>query len=278
MLETKGGGRMTTLLADNGRRIFFDDAGAGPPLLLINGHLVARTAWDFQYPLFARHFRAIRIENRDAGENDPEPASYSIADMAGDAVALLDALDIPKAHVIGHSMGVSIALRFVLDHPDRVDRLILASGRAADPAEAANRPAPPARDTWIADPRERARDRSVAVVAPGYFDSHPEQLAAVVEQERGNRITYEGMIRQREAGRDEVALPRLGKIAAPTLVIHGDRDPLIAVRYGETIAAGIRGAELRIFPGVGHRPQVERTEEFNRAVLDFLGVRTGEES
>ena len=115
----------------------------------------------------------------------------------------------------------------------------------------------------------------VSVVAPGYFDSHPEQLAAVVEQERGNRITYDGMIRQREAGRDEAALPRLGEIEAPTLVIHGDRDPLVAVRHGEALAAGIRGAQLRVFPGVGHRPQVERTEEFNRAVLDFLGARTG---
>lgn len=266
---------MTELRTDSGRIIFFDDMGAGPPLLLINGHLVARTAWDFQFPAFARDFHAIRIENRDAGENDPEAAPYTIAEMAGDAIKLLDALAIPRAHVLGHSMGVSIALRLALDHPGRLDRLILASGRAADPSEAADRPAPPARDTWIADPLERARVRSVAVVAPGYFDAHPEQLAAVVAQERGNRMTYAGMVRQREAGRDEAALPRLAEIAVPTLVIHGDRDPLVPVRHGEALAAGIRGAQLQIFPDVGHRPHVERTEEFNRAVLNFLNGNAG---
>lgn len=266
---------MTELRTDSGRRIFFDDAGIGPPLLLINGHLVARTAWDFQFPVFARHFRTIRIENRDAGESDPESAPYTIADMASDAVTLLDALAIPRAHVIGHSMGVSIALRLTLDHPDRVDRLILVSGRAADPAEDASRSEPPTRDTWIADPLARARARAVAVVAPGYFDRYPEQFVAVVEQERGNRMTYEGMLRQREAGREESTLPRLGEIVAPTLVIHGDRDPLVTVPHGEALAAGIRGARLRVFPDVGHRPQVERTEEFNRAVLAFLGVHAG---
>src|SRR5436190_498985 len=82
LLEMKGAGRMTELRTDAGRRIFFDDMGAGLPLLLINGHLVARTAWDFQFPVFARHFRVVRIENRDAGENDPEAGPYSIADMA----------------------------------------------------------------------------------------------------------------------------------------------------------------------------------------------------
>src|SRR5262249_41658987 len=110
----------------------------------------------------------------------------------------LNVLDVPRAHVVGHSMGVSTALRLVLDHPERVDHLILVSGRAAEPTPDGQPRAlaPPARDTWIADPVERARKRSVAVVGPGYFDSRPEQLETVVAQERGNRITYEGMVRQ----------------------------------------------------------------------------------
>src|SRR5439155_8232976 len=125
-------------------------------------------------------------DNRDAGENDPETAPYMIADMAGDAIALLDALEVPRAHVVGHSMGVSTALRLILDHPERVDRLVLVSGRAAEPtADGHPRPiTPPTRETWIADPTERARTRSVAVVGPGYFATRPKQLETVVAQER----------------------------------------------------------------------------------------------
>lgn len=263
---------MAEIRTATGRTIHYDVQGDGPPLLLIVGHLVARRAWDEVAPIFARDFRVITFDNRDAGDNAPETAPYTIADMAGDAVTLLDALDIPRAHVVGHSMGVSTALRLVLNHPERVDHLILVSGRAAEPTPDGGPRSitPPARDTWIADPTERARKRTVAVVGPGYFDTRPEQLEIVVAQERGNRITYEGMVRQIQAMASEVARPRLGEIAAPTLVIHGDRDPLVALQYGEILAAEIPGARLIVMPGVGHRPFVERQDEFVRAVQDFL--------
>jgi pimeloyl-ACP methyl ester carboxylesterase len=255
-----------------GRTTHYDVTGDGPPLLLIVGHLVARKAWDEVAPVFARAYRVIRIDNRDAGENAPETAPYTIADMAGDVAALLDALDIPRANVVGHSMGVSTALRFVLDDPARVDHLVLVSGRAAEPTpDGQPHPiTPPARDTWIADPTERARRRSVAVVGPGYFDTHPDRLETVVAQERGNRITYEGMVRQLQAMAAEVARPYLGEIGAPTLVIHGERDPLVSPRYGEILAAEISGARLIVMPGVGHRPFVEQRDEFVTVVMDFL--------
>jgi 3-oxoadipate enol-lactonase len=255
-----------------GRTIHYDVSGEGPPLLMIVGHLVARRAWDEVVPIFARDYRVVTIDNRDAGDNEPETAPYTIADMAGDALALLDGLGIPRADVVGHSMGVAIALRLVLDHPDRVDRLILVSGAAAEPTpDGTARPVtPPSRDTWIADPRERARKRSVAVVGPGYFDTRPEQLETVVAQERDNRITYEGMVRQLQAMSGEFSRPDLGTISVPTLVIHGDHDPLVPLARGETLGTEIPGAHLIVLPGVGHRPFVERQDEFVRAVRGFL--------
>lgn len=262
-----------TLVQAGGRNIFFDDLGSGPPLLMIAGHMVARTTWAAQVADFAPHLRVVTLDNRDAGESDPEQTPYTIADMAGDAAALLDTLGIARAHVLGHSMGVSIALSLALDYPERVDHLILASGRAADPPPPGGRTiTPPARATWIADPVERARARTAAVCAPGFFDTRPELLTALVEQERGNRITYEGVVRQIAAMRDTAHRPRLREIAVPTLVLHGDADPLVAVQHADTLAAGIPGAHKRIFAGVGHRPHIERTEEFNEAVREFLGI------
>jgi len=88
--------------------------------LLIAGRIVARRGWDFKEPTFARHYRTLTIDNRDAGESDPASVVYTVSDLAADCVALLDALGIARAHVLGHSMGSGIAARLVVDHPGRV--------------------------------------------------------------------------------------------------------------------------------------------------------------
>jgi pimeloyl-ACP methyl ester carboxylesterase len=106
---------MANIESAGGARIFYDEYGNGPALLLIAGRIVARRGWDFQVPTFARHYRTLTIDNRDAGESDPASADYTVRDLAADCVALLDALGIARAHVLGHSMGSGIAARLVID-------------------------------------------------------------------------------------------------------------------------------------------------------------------
>ncbi len=262
---------MAVVEAD-GRRIYYDDTGGDlPALVLLQGFMASRGVWIWQVEAFSSRFRVITMDNRGAGESDPESSTYSMADLAGDVVALMDALSIERASLIGHSMGGYVALQFAAMFPGRLDKLVLA-GTSALAGGALGRPAPTyERDRFIEDPVERTRSRYGRLTAPGYFDTHPEQLEALAESARGNRLNFEAMTRQSDSAfmthDTREALP---KITAPVLVVHGDLDRTIPISAGRKIAEAIPGARMVEFEGVGHLPHIERVEEFNRVVFAFL--------
>ena len=266
---------MSEIVAANGRRIFFDDSGAGddrPTLLLIAGRGGARRSWEPQVAAFASALRVITLDNRDAGESDQEEASYTMADLADDAVALLDALGIARAHVAGISMGGMIALQLALNHAARVERLVLIATTAGgwSPQQRHFFTLPP--DPWIADPVERARVGMAEIIGPAARAAFPSRLPEVLGRARGNGFTAAGYVRQNGAIATHDVRARLGEIVAPTLVIHGDVDPLVPFAQGQLLAAEIPGARALFLSGVGHLPPFERPDEVNRAILDFLGA------
>src|SRR4029077_10122354 len=110
---------MTTAKFDS-IELYYEEHGRGDPLLLIMGLAADSTAWIFQVPDFARRYRTITFDNRGVGRSSKPPGPYTIHEMADDAVALLDALDVRRAHVVGVSMGGMIAQEIVLRHPSRV--------------------------------------------------------------------------------------------------------------------------------------------------------------
>lgn len=210
------------------------------------------------------------MDNRDAGESEPETAYYGLRDMAQDAVALLDALGMGQVHVLGHSLGASIALQVVLDHPTRVDHLVLlGAGLGREPRHQASKPLPPAADWWIDDPVERFRLWLPDILGPDYLAQMDEAAeAAIVELERGSRTSWAGMMRQEAATAGEVQLlSRLGEIRSPTLVLQGGTD---FPDQAQALAAAIPGARFVVLSGVGHLPWVERPDATNRAILSFL--------
>lgn len=254
------------------RRIYFDDTGGDlPALVLLQGFMASRTIWKWQLEAFAPHYRVITMDNRDAGESDPEPTTYTVADMATDVVALLDHLGIERASVVGHSMGGYIALQFAARYPERLDKLILV-GTSALAGGALGRPAPTYdHSTWIEDPVERTFRRYSHMTGPGFFDTRPELLEAIAETARGNRISFEGMAHQSDSAfMSHDVRADLPKIAVPVLVLHGTIDPTIPLSAGRKIAEAIPNAQFVEFAGAGHLPHLERTDEFNRIVLDFL--------
>lgn len=262
---------MASIETSDGRYIYFDDIGNGPPLLLIGGMISTRQIWSPHVAELGRHFRLITIDNRESGESDPETKPYTVSDMADDGAVLLRALSVRRAHVLGHSMGGFIALNFAVDHPEFLDRLVLVSTSPATGA-ALGRPAPQFdQATWIVDPVERARRQLRTAAASGYFDAHPEQLEAVSRLMRGNRLDFEGLKRRVQAtyGSHDVR-DQLGSISAPTMVIHGNADRAIPLENGRLLADSIPHAKLTIFDGVGHFPQLERSDDFHRAVIEFL--------
>lgn len=262
---------MATIQIDGGRTINYEVRGEGTPLLLIRGLGGGGAEWGSTVDRFNPPYQVITFDNRDAGLNDPETQGYSIADFADDAAGLLRALGIERAHVLGHSMGGFIAQHFVLNHPELVDHLILV-GTSPAAGVALDRPLdPPSEEDWINDPVARSRSRAPMTHGPGYFDNHPEQLEEIARFSRTNRITREGYARQLAAiSNTHDTRERLHEISSPTLVAHGDSDPLVALRGGQLLAEGIPGAVFKVYPGVGHYPFREAENDFHRDVKAFL--------
>jgi len=271
-------------LQANGITIEYETIGAenGEPLLLIMGLGAQMTRWpDGLVHQLVRHgFRVVRFDNRDAGlsthfkdagvpdarevvkamaEGRKPEVPYTLDDMAADAVAVLDGLGVQKAHIVGASMGGMIAQLVVADYPERVLSFTSIFSSTGNPE------LPPATPEALS---------VITTPAP-----HPsDQEAFVAHSIKNARITGspaypadEAYLRERAiadaaraynpagVGRQYAAViangdrrPKLAKITAPTVVLHGADDPLVPVTGGRDTAANIPGAELRVIPGMGH--------------------------
>ena len=232
--------------------------------------------WDDQFceQLAGRGFRVVRFDNRDVGHSthlrgsaipkrwqlltrNPRAAAYSLDDMASDSVGLLDALEIPAAHVVGASMGGMIAQLIAINHPDRV--LSLVSIMSTTGNRRVGRPQPRMMMRLM---RKGQRERAA------YIEDHIDTYRAIgskgfdfdeeYKRERAARLFDRGVYpagSARQLGAVTAApdrTPALGNVSVPTTVIHGDADPLVDVSGGRATAEAIPGARLVILPGMGH--------------------------
>ena len=261
-----------------GRKLAYDEARPANPadekgtILLLTCLGSKRLGWVKQLEPFGREYRAIAIDHRDTGDSDEVSESYTVADLADDAAALLRALGITRAHVVGISLGGFTALQFALRHPDLLERLVLVSTSAGGSAHvqpsaeiAALLTPPPGMEVG-----ERAIRTYSQIMAADFVAAHPEELARIAETARYRPQSGAGYMRQLQAALSHDVADSLSRITAPTLVIHGDFDPLVPAANGAFLAAGIPGARHIVYPGVGHIPIIERAEDFNRDVLAFL--------
>lgn len=259
-----------------GRKIAYNEVSPAQPkgaILLLTGLAAKRLGWYKQLEVFGREYRTIALDHRDVGDSDPVSAPYRITDQADDAAAVLRALGVTQAHIIGISMGGYIALELTLRHPELVAKLVLVATSAGGLSHAW--PAP--RMLLMLARRgkqevgELTRRVYTQLMAPGYAESHPEEMERIVELGRYRPMTNDAYRRQLGAVLRHDVSRRLGQIKAPTLVIHGENDPLVVVQNGIHLAQRIPGARLIIYPNTGHIPIIERAERFNRDVLAFLG-------
>jgi pimeloyl-ACP methyl ester carboxylesterase len=246
-----------------------------PPLLLVMGLGAQLVAWDDELvaALAARGFYVVRFDNRDVGLSTwfddsgvPEAmavlegrvaAPYLLEDMADDAVALLGALDIDSAHVLGASMGGMIAQAMAIRHPERVRTLISIMSTTGDPT--VGQPHQVALQSLLSEPptdREGAIQASLeswkVMGSPGY----------TLDEDRVRRsvgAAYDRAFHPEGTARQLVAIlaspdrtPGLRELRIPTLVIHGDSDTLVDPSGGRATAEAVKGAELWTLPGVGH--------------------------
>ncbi|MET7336814.1 alpha/beta hydrolase [Nonomuraea sp. NPDC005650] len=247
-----------------------------PPVLLVMGLAGQLINWPdgFCAELVDRGLHVIRFDNRDSGlsthlHDAPEPdlpaalagdvssASYTLSDMAADAVGLLDALGLDSAHVVGASMGAMIAQTIAIEHPGRIRSLTSMMSTTGDPSVGQARPETMA--AFAGPPpttREEAVERSVTIFrlagSPGFaFDEAALRERAGLSYDRDHDRT--GVARQAVAvvaSGDRTA--RLRTVEVPTLVIHGANDAMCDVSGGRATAAAIPGAELVVIDGMGH--------------------------
>jgi 3-oxoadipate enol-lactonase len=253
-----------------GTKIYWEERGHGDPLLLIMGLGATHDLWHRVLPMVMPRYRTILFDNRGAGRSDAPPGPYSIPQMADDALAVLDAAGVADAHVFGASMGGMIAQELALRHPERVRSLILGctapGGKAAVPADREVGAALAARMTL--PPDEAAR-----VMVPFTYDAstpHERVDEDVAIRER-TAIGNEAFAVQYQAIRSWTgAIDRLGTLAMPVLVIHGETDRLVPAENGRVIARAIPKAELVIIPNASHIFFADQPEASKDALLSFL--------
>lgn len=249
--------------------LFYADDGQGPPIVWLQGLGADHVAWTAQVFAFQAQFRCLRPDTRATGQTRDAGSAFTTADVAGDIVGLLDHLGIEAAHVVGLSFGGAIAQCLAIDFPDRVRRLVLAATfarrdpwgdyllrawvdlhRLVGPVEFFRQALP-----WLATDVTLGSDRRVRTMLD-YAARHPQ--------------SSEDFARQAAAALAHDRLADLPRIAAPTLVLRGDRDLLSSASRAEEIVAAIPEARLVTIPGGGHSANLEQQSLFNHAIKDFL--------
>jgi 3-oxoadipate enol-lactonase len=255
-------------------RMHYEVAGHGDPVLLINGLSAPAAGWTLQIPALAPHFRVVTFDNRGVGETDlpPEPV-YTTAQMADDAAALLRHLKIARAHVLGASMGGTIALELALRQPRLVRSLTLACTWADADARFLH-----TLDSWIALAyRVPVEERLRHVVYPWLFtpaffatrqnvETVFQRATAYPHQTKAEAIERQG---KGVAAWNGTRVKRLSSIRVPVLVLVGADDILTPPAFSRALARRLPRARLRVLPG-GHGFFLEHAGPFNRAVLRFL--------
>lgn len=242
-----------------------DDA---PALVLLNSLGATLAMWEPQIEAFAAEFRVVRCDTRGHGRSPVPPAPYSIADLGGDVVALLDRLGIARAHIAGVSMGGMIALWLATHAPERVDRIV--------PCCTSAKLGPP--QMW--------RDRAAAVraggteaVADGVLARWVSPVWAAVHPEEYGRLRdmiastpAEGYVGGCAAIEVMDQEPDLERIVAPTLVIAGADDPATPPDHGARIAARIPGARMAVIPHAMHLANIEQSAQVTERIVGHLRV------
>ena len=265
---------ITGLARADGADIAFNVRGEGPSTVLLVMGLAGRSGdWGEPFPsALARHHRVITFDNRGTGKSTHAPGPYTLRSMARDAIAVLDEVDVDRAHVLGISMGGMIAQQIAISHRDRVDRLVLISTHGGGPRVVA-----PSREVMALltpNPAMRGRDqvraRMIGITAPGFAERRPEVIDELVRIAVAEPTPLRSFIAQLGAILASDRSDRLSEIVAPTLVVHGDRDPLIPYANGHILAEAIPNARLATLKGCGHLPMWEACAELTGAIEEFL--------
>jgi pimeloyl-ACP methyl ester carboxylesterase len=258
--------------AQNGSlRVYYESAGQGPPVLLIMGQGMSLEAGWRTVAALSDRFRVLSFDNRDVGRSDRALLPYVVGQLAGDAIAVLDAAGEPRAHVYGVSFGGMIAQEVALRHRDRVLSLVLGATTAGGPKAV---PMNTRVLTFYARVGAMGAEEAEWAAVPYSYGCrtrrrHGDRIAEDIERRLRHAPDTIAYLHQVAAAATHSTQGRLGEITAPTLVVHGAQDTLQAPRNAELLASAIHDAQLEIWPEAGHL-YVTDEPEADQAVARFL--------
>jgi len=262
------------LIKANGTSLFYDLTGPAeaPAVAFSNSLGTSLEMWDQQVRALSNRYRCLRYDTRGHGRSEVVEGPFSVDDLADDLAGLLAALDIPRAHVVGLSLGGMTAQALAVRHPERVASLVLI-------ATAAHLPPPEGWEERAALVREQGMEAIVDAVMARWFTADTVDLAPELVRpvrERFLSLDPQGYAATCLAIRDMDLRSRIGGIAAPTLVVAGEDDPATPVEMAEEIHARIAGSELTVVPEAAHLIAVEQADAVNTLIEEFLARVAGE--
>jgi len=256
-----------------GGRLYYEAAGDGPPLVLIHAGFLDSRMWDSQFQVFAKTHRVIRYDVRGFGKSDRPTEKFS---DAADLLALVQHLNLAKVILVGVSNGGRIALDFTVQHPERVERLVLVatgvhgyeSGPEEDKVwEEFEKKMKPQKDLAREGRIREAVEMDVNAWAPAQSPGSREHILSIALDNSHILSSHPGKL---QVSPDPPAFKRLSEIRVPTLLMIGDRDVEGMRMIMERLHGMITGSKKVLIRGADHIVNASRPEEFNQAVLDFL--------
>jgi pimeloyl-ACP methyl ester carboxylesterase len=253
-------------------KLYYEELGEGHPLVMLHGGLLDRRMWDPQFEVFAEHYRVIRYDARNHGKSDGVPGSFSHID---DLARLLEQLNIQEAALIGLSLGGRTLIDFSIAHPEKVSALVLASPGASGyefTSEALSENSKQMRKAFSDGDLQKAIQYFQRSWTDGPSRAPSDVDSAVRERVRSMAMgTAENWNRESVVKElDPPAMGRLAEISAPVLVVVGDLDMPGILEIADAIDENVSGTEVVVMSGAAHMVNMEKPEEFNGIVLEFL--------
>lgn len=256
--------------------LYVTDVGAGVPVLMITGWTISSAIFDGLTARLTHHrLRVIAYDHRGTGRSAAWVGPVSVALLAADAVRVLDERGLKSAHVVGVSFGAAVALELAVGAPTRVRTLTLvggaAHGRQAIPPAAGRALAALTVDSL----RKGTLWPAAVLFSDDFRRRHPAQAAAATEPFLRHRASPTAAAWQAVAAARFDRRADLAKVAAPTLIVHGERDVMVPVDRARRLSAGIPHSELHIFAGAGHAVPFEEPDRFVATLTRWVTAPAG---
>ena len=257
----------------SGLAMHYEQQGTGEPLILLPFLAADHACYSFQLPEYAKHFTCFTIDYRGAGLSDKPAGPYSIEMLADDVAAFMQALEIPRAHISGLSLGAAIGMWLAAKHPDKVKSLSLHS--PWHKTDAYLRTVVEGWQTALLKGSGSVPEVIIGIfpwcLTPELYSERPEYIQALADFVLSRPPQpVESFLAHSNAVLAHDVKAHLGRIQAPTQITFGRHDAVTSTRFATPIRNAIRNSELIVFENCSHASIFERVDEFNTRTLEFL--------